>query len=201
MRRLTKKQTEFAIALVETGNASEAYRRAYNTSRMKPSSVRYMARDLLNKAQVMALVNELRHEEEERLKRKYKVKNDRAFEQYIRLAFSDIRRLFTENGNLKAVDELDDDIAAAIASIEVVTNVIGRGQEKRVEYVHKIKLLDKRQPLQDIAKMLGMFENDNKQRNTKQESPLERVTESLIDRLGRLYPDPLQSFEGQQQQS
>ncbi|MGU9998175.1 terminase small subunit, partial [Bordetella avium] len=36
---LTPKQEAFALAYVETGNASEAYRRAYSAERMKPETV------------------------------------------------------------------------------------------------------------------------------------------------------------------
>lgn len=36
---LTQKQEAFALAYFETGNASEAYRRAYNAENMKPESI------------------------------------------------------------------------------------------------------------------------------------------------------------------
>ncbi|MGL4546014.1 MAG: terminase small subunit, partial [Plesiomonas sp.] len=39
MAGLTEKQEKFCKALIETGNQSEAYRRAYNTENMKPESV------------------------------------------------------------------------------------------------------------------------------------------------------------------
>ena len=35
----TFKQTAFIDAYIETGNVSEAYRRAYNTEHMKPATV------------------------------------------------------------------------------------------------------------------------------------------------------------------
>src|SRR5687767_14967669 len=41
------------------------------------------------------------------------------------IAFSDPRRLFNKNGTLKPVSELDDDIAAAVASIEVTEEFAG----------------------------------------------------------------------------
>ena len=37
--KLTAKQEAFARAYVETGNASEAYRRAYNAENMKQESI------------------------------------------------------------------------------------------------------------------------------------------------------------------
>ena len=36
---LTPKQENFCLAYLETGNASEAYRRAYDVANMKPESI------------------------------------------------------------------------------------------------------------------------------------------------------------------
>lgn len=57
---LTPKQEKFAQVYVETGNASEAYRRAYNTKNYKPESVTVNASKLLSDANVSLRVAELR---------------------------------------------------------------------------------------------------------------------------------------------
>lgn len=84
---------------------------------------------------------------------------DSVLQQLGRLGFSDIRKLFTPAGQLRSVADLPDDIAAAIASIEVVTKTIpGMGDEEpEVEYIHKIKLTDKVKPLELLGKHLKMF--------------------------------------------
>lgn len=56
---LTPKQEAFALAYVETGNASEAYRRAYNAVRMKPAVVTVKASELLAHGNVAVRVKEL----------------------------------------------------------------------------------------------------------------------------------------------
>ena len=56
---LTPKQEAFALAYVETGNASEAYRRSYNAEKMKPASVAVNASKLLADAKVALRVQEL----------------------------------------------------------------------------------------------------------------------------------------------
>lgn len=48
------------MAYVETGNQSEAYRRAYTASNMKPETVWSKASELLKDGKVLARVNELR---------------------------------------------------------------------------------------------------------------------------------------------
>lgn len=45
--KLTVKQEAFCLAYMETGNASEAYRRAYNAEKMKAESIRVNAGKLL----------------------------------------------------------------------------------------------------------------------------------------------------------
>lgn len=60
MKRLTQKQENFCLAYIETGNASEAYRKAYNAERMKPETVNNKAHVLLKKGEIRARLEELR---------------------------------------------------------------------------------------------------------------------------------------------
>lgn len=59
-QRLTIKQENFCLAYVETGNASEAYRRAYDTEDMLPASVNRQAVQLLENCKITSRINELR---------------------------------------------------------------------------------------------------------------------------------------------
>jgi phage terminase small subunit len=56
---LTPKQEAFAQAYVETGNASEAYRKAYDASGMKPATIHVKACELLSSGKVAVRVGEL----------------------------------------------------------------------------------------------------------------------------------------------
>lgn len=58
--KLTPKQEAFCLAYLETGNASEAYRRAYNASNMKPESINVNASKLLSDAKIALRLDELR---------------------------------------------------------------------------------------------------------------------------------------------
>lgn len=57
---LTQKQEAFCIAYMETGNASEAYRRAYDTSKMNSASVNRCAKDAIDHPKISARLAELR---------------------------------------------------------------------------------------------------------------------------------------------
>jgi phage terminase small subunit len=58
--KLTQKQEAFCCAYIETGNASEAYRRAYDAAQMLPATVNRKAVDLMDDAKIAARLKELR---------------------------------------------------------------------------------------------------------------------------------------------
>lgn len=57
---LTPKQEAFALAYIETGNASEAYRQSYSASKMKPEAIMVEASRLLANPIVALRVAELK---------------------------------------------------------------------------------------------------------------------------------------------
>ena len=63
---MTPKQEQFARLYVETGNASEAYRQAYNTDNMKPETVTNEAYKLLQDPDISAMVDDLKAEARQR---------------------------------------------------------------------------------------------------------------------------------------
>ena len=63
---LTPKQDAFACAYVETGNASEAYRRAYDASSMKEETIWRKAKECLDNGKVTARVEQLQAAHAER---------------------------------------------------------------------------------------------------------------------------------------
>lgn len=61
-RRFTDKMELFCLAYVETGNASEAYRRSYNTTNMADKTAQREGYNTLQKPQVQARIEELRNQ-------------------------------------------------------------------------------------------------------------------------------------------
>ena len=57
---LTVKQENFCQAYIETGNASEAYRRAYNAGNMKPETINRNAHALFGNNKIVTRLDELR---------------------------------------------------------------------------------------------------------------------------------------------
>lgn len=59
-RRFTEKMELFCLAYIETGNASEAYRRSYNTANMADKTAQREGYNLLQNPLVQARIEELR---------------------------------------------------------------------------------------------------------------------------------------------
>ena len=57
---LTQKQEDFCLKYVECGNASAAYRRAYNVEKMKSETVGRKAKELMDNGKITAKLKELR---------------------------------------------------------------------------------------------------------------------------------------------
>ena len=128
-----------------------------------------------NRRHIWDAVNTARLERSERTK----VAADDVIAQLVRMGFSDVRKLFTASGQLKSIHDLDDDTAAAIQSIEVVTKYLPtqEGEEPEVEYVHKVKLADKKGPLELIGKHLAMWTEKHEHSGTiKTTAPVINIT-------------------------
>lgn len=57
---LTPKQEAFCLAYIETGNASEAYRQAYDAEKAKAETIHRSAKELLDNPKITARVAELK---------------------------------------------------------------------------------------------------------------------------------------------
>lgn len=67
MARLQPKQEKFCQLYIELGNASEAYRQAYDASKMKPETIKRKAQELLESGTITATyIAELKLEHKER---------------------------------------------------------------------------------------------------------------------------------------
>ena len=147
------KQEALWYGYIETGNASGAYRAAYNAEKMKPESVAVQAATMLASPKIALKIEALRSE----LKQRHVVTIDRVLEEYAKLAFFDARKLFDDNGAVLPVSQWPDDAAAAIGGLDVAEIGLGDGDGDALGVVKKLKLIDKRGALDSLARHLGMF--------------------------------------------
>ena len=144
------KHEAFAQGLAKGLSASEAYVAAgYSESR---SAASRLSTNVNIEARVAELVDKGAQRAEATV--------ERVLHEMARLGFSDIRKAFTPGGALLPPQEWDDDFAAAVAAVEVVSRQTGEKDEEGrtvIEHVHKIKMWDKNSSLEKLAKHLGMF--------------------------------------------
>lgn len=146
---MTPKQEAFVREYLIDLNATQAAIRAGYA----PGSASVEGSRLLANAKVAAAIAIGQRERAE----KAGVTAERVLAELAKIGFSDIRRLFTPGGNLVPVPDLDDEAAASVSSVEVITRKVPGGDADEVERVAKIKLWDKRAALVDMGKHLGMF--------------------------------------------
>lgn len=151
MSELTPKQQQFCVEYLSDLNATKAAERAGYS----PKTAAEQASRLLTKVKVQSEIAALRDSRAAAST----VTVQRVLREFGRIGFADPRRLLDEHGNPKPLHELDDDIAAAIASVELetVTKPGPRGKQVITTRLAKVRLVPKNPALESIAKHLGMF--------------------------------------------
>ncbi|QMV33226.1 terminase small subunit [Ralstonia phage Gerry] len=132
------------------------------------SGAHVQAARLLNNAKVIKAIQERR----DRVAKRFELTRERLIEEYCKLAFSDPRKFFREDGTLKTIPELDDETAAALAHFEVMEEFDGSGENRmQVGYTSKVKWTDKRAALDSIARVMG-WNQDKMKLQGDAENPL-----------------------------
>lgn len=142
MSKLTVKQENFCNYYIETGNASEAYRRAYSCDKMKDETVNRTAIELLNNPKITARVKQL----QEVLQRRSDITKDEAVKELSAIVRSRVTDVLSAKGmtvRIKSIEELPDEVVACISSIKKIKGGI------EVKFYDKIAAIDR------LSKMLG----------------------------------------------
>lgn len=152
LRPLTPKQHRFVEEYLVDLNATQACIRAGYSARTAGK----IGSQLLGKTGISEAIARRRQVIADRAE----VTVERIVREAAAIAFHDARKLFHEDGRLKAPHELDDETAAAIAGIEVETLFVGRGDAKAaVGTLSKVKRWEKTKALELLAKYRKMFDD------------------------------------------
>ena len=139
---LTVKQTNFCNYYIEIGNASEAYRRAYNAVNMKPETITSKAYELLQRDDFKAMIKEL----QDKNQAKHDYTQDEAIKQLTTIARCDISEFVEWDGNLlswKPFEDLTKEQKSCIESVKMTKDGL------------ELKIYGKVQTIERISKMLG----------------------------------------------
>ena len=160
---LLPKQIKFIDEYLVSANATQAALRAGYS----PKTAHVIGQNNLKKVAIAALLAEKQKEIDDRQAvrlQAMELTNARVEKEIARISFFDARKMFNKAGEPLPITELDDDTAACIVGIEVLEQWEGVGTERRlVGQIKKYKIADKNAALDKAAKILGMYEADNKQ--------------------------------------
>lgn len=155
---LTPRQERFAQEYVLTGNAAEAYRRAYPRSQKWAESTLYpRASTLLTHSKVSARIHGL----QQKLNEKFEITAERLLQEQARIALFDFRKLYDGDGKLIDPREMPDDVASAVSSVKVKR--VFR-EDGNYEDIIELKLWNKNTALESLFKNKGLYEKDNRQK-------------------------------------
>jgi phage terminase small subunit len=179
-KRLTPKQARFVQEYIVDLNATQAAIRAGYSE----DTAHSIGHENLSKPEISTAVQAAMDMRAERTG----ITVDRVLVELAKLGFADIRQIFTEGGQLRDIASLPDDVAASVQSIEVVTRPgaeVDENGNRTIEYVHKIKLADKKGPLELLGKHLNVFV-DRIEHTGKDGGPIETTEVAPEDRAKRI---------------
>lgn len=162
--------------LANGGNATNAAKAAGFSAK----SAHQQGCDLLKHPKVIHRLEQRKQE----IAQKYALTTENVLKSLSQAIFFDPRKLYDENGNLKAIDTLDDDTAQALSGFEV-TEERGDPENRSLVtgYTKKVKWLDKNSAREQAMKHLGMYERDNKQKNPLDGLPRD-VVKAIVEQFG-----------------
>lgn len=175
---MTDAQKRFCNEYLIDLNATRAYKVAYPNCK-KDETAKSAGSRLLTNVNVQNYISKKMKEREKRTE----VTQDMVIKELAKIAFLDIRKLYTENGQLKNVADIDDDTAGAISSLETLEEYDGYGDEReKIGDTQKVKLLDKTKALELLGRHLGIF-NDKLDVNVKEKEEKKNAISDILNQM------------------
>jgi phage terminase small subunit len=143
---LTDKQRRFVAEYLIDLNATQAAIRAGYSE----ATARQMGAENLSKPDIANAIAE----RSKGTAKKLDITAEKVLAAIAEIAFGDVRKMFTEDGALRRPHEWDDETAAAVAGMDVVTVAAGEGM---VEHVAKIKRTDRLRALDMLARHHSLY--------------------------------------------
>ena len=175
---MTDAQKRFCDEYLIDLNATRAYKVAYPNCK-KDETAKSAGSRLLTNVNLQNYISEKMKEREKRTE----VTQDMVIKELAKIAFLDIRKLYTENGQLKNIADIDDNTAGAISSLETLEEYDGYGDDReKIGDTQKVKLLDKTKALELLGRHLGIF-NDKLDVNIKEKEEKKNAISYILNQM------------------
>lgn len=148
------------------GNATEAAKTAGYSKATAGSQGSRLLKDVDVAAQIA--------ESSKKVARKYELSTELVVKTIVQELTFDPAKLYKEDGTLKQINELDEDVRMALTSVEFEQI----GSPDAPIFVRKVKWAQKQGAREQAMKHLGMFLEDNKQKHG-----IESVPDDVLDRV------------------
>lgn len=154
---LEPKQLAFAEYLLQGKTQREAYKLAgYKAVRGEDADS--SASRIASNVKVSAYIQYRRNEIILRAQYTTGVTVERTMKELERISFFDPAKLYDENGNLKNIPDMDEDVRRAIAGIDVMEEYEGTGKDRKfIGYTKKIRFWNKVEANKELCKIQGMY--------------------------------------------
>lgn len=175
---MTDAQKRFCDEYLIDLNATRAYKVAYPNCKKDETANAASSRMLRN-----VKVQEYISKKQQEIEKRTEVTQDMVIKELAKIAFLDIRKLYTENGQLKNISDIDSDTAGAISSLETLEEYEGYGDEReKIGDTQKVKLLDKTKALELLGRHLGIF-NDKIDVNVKEKEEKKNAISDILNQM------------------
>lgn len=175
---MTDAQKRFCDEYLIDLNATRAYKVAYPNCK-KDETAKSAGSRLLTNVNLQNYISEKMKQREKRTE----VTQDMVIKELAKIAFLDIRKLYTENGQLKNIADIDDETAGAISSLETLEEYDGYGDDReKIGDTQKVKLLDKTKALELLGRHLGIF-NDKLDVNVKEKEEKKNAISDILNQM------------------
>lgn len=175
---MTDAQKRFCDEYLIDLNATRAYKVAYSRCK-KDETANVNGSKLLRNTKVQEYISERMKEREQRTE----ITQDMVIKELAKIAFLDIRKLYTENGQLKNIADIDSDTVGAISQLETLEEYEGYGDDReKIGDTQKVKLLDKTKALELLGRHLGIF-NDKIDVNVKEKEEKKNAISDILNQM------------------
>lgn len=151
-RDLTPKERRFCDEYLISFNGTQAA--------IKAGYSKKTARNIANQNLAKLHIQQYLSVRKKKMADKLELSQERVMQEIARIALFDFRKLFNENGSLKAIADMDDEAAAVLASVDVEELFEYVDKEKNhIGFTKKLKTWNKVQALEMLAKHYKIFED------------------------------------------
>jgi phage terminase small subunit len=151
-RQLTPKQQKFADLYIELGNASEAYRQAYDCTNMTAKTIGENAHQLCKHKGIARYLSGIRKSAQEAVAEKYNVTLERLTEELLPIALADAGDFYEWNSGRVTLRDSSTLSRAQRGVVSEVSQTITAGGGSI-----KVKLHDKLGAIQQLSKLHGLI--------------------------------------------